>query len=60
MLKIFLGEPFSLKLISSIEKIYASDGYVTIFRRKFFCLTLSKHFVEEPFCDCFRKVPVAK
>ena len=34
MLKIFPGEPFSLKLISSIEKIYASDGYVTIFRRK--------------------------
>ena len=57
--KHFVGEIFSLSIISSIEKIYASEGYVTIFRRTFFCLTLSKHFVEEPFCDCFRKVLVA-
>ena len=32
----FVGEPFSVSLISGIEKIYASKGYVTIFRRNFF------------------------
>ena len=32
------GEPFSVSLISGIEKVYASEGYVTIFRRKFFVL----------------------
>ena len=31
-----VGEPVSLSLISGIEKIYASEGYVTTFRRKFF------------------------
>ena len=30
--KDFVEEPFSLLLISGIEKIYASEGYVTIFR----------------------------
>ena len=34
--KNFVGEPFSLSLNSSNEKIYASEGYVTIFRRNFF------------------------
>ena len=34
--KKFVGEPFSVSLISGIEKLYASEGYVTIFRRKFF------------------------
>ena len=34
--KNFAGEPFSLSIISGIEKIYASEGYVTIFRRKHF------------------------
>ena len=42
------GEPFSVSLISGIEKFYASEGYVTIF-----CLTVPKHFVEEPFCAVF-------
>ena len=32
----FVGEPFSVSLISGIEKFYASEGYVTIFRRNFF------------------------
>ena len=54
------GNRFCLSIFSSIEKIYDSEGYVTTFRRKFFCLTLPKHFVEEPFCDCFRKFLVAK
>ena len=34
--KKFVGEPFSLSLVSSIEKFYDSEGYVTIFRQKFF------------------------
>ena len=34
--KNFVGEPFSVSLISDIEKFYASEGYVTIFRRKCF------------------------
>ena len=33
--KKFVGEPFSVSLISGFEKFYASEGYVTIFRRKF-------------------------
>ena len=33
--KNLVGEPFSVSLISGIEKLYASDGYVTIFRRTF-------------------------
>ena len=32
----FLGEPFSVSLISGIEKFYAQEGYITIFYRKFF------------------------
>ena len=34
--KNIVGEPFSVSLISGIEKVYASEGYVTIFCRKFF------------------------
>ena len=34
--KNFVGEPFSVSLISGIEKFYGSEGYVRIFRRKFF------------------------
>ena len=34
--KKFVGEPFSLSLIWDIEKVYASEGFVTIFRRTFF------------------------
>ena len=33
--KNFVGEPFSVSLISGIEKFYASKGYVTIFCRNF-------------------------
>ena len=36
MPKNFVGASFSLSIVSGIEKIYASEGYVTIFRRKFF------------------------
>ena len=31
----FVLEPFRVSLISGIEIFYASDGYITIFRRKF-------------------------
>ena len=32
----FVGEPFSVSLISVVEKFYASEGFVMIFYRKFF------------------------
>ena len=32
----FVGEPFSLSLASGTKNIYASEGYVTIIRRKVF------------------------
>ena len=34
--KTAVREPFNLSLISVIEKVYASKGYVTIFCRKVF------------------------
>ena len=34
--KNFVGEPFSVSLISGNGKFYASEGYVTIFCRNFF------------------------
>ena len=34
--KHIVGEPFSLSLVSGVENIYASEGYVTIFREKIF------------------------
>ena len=34
--KYFVGEPFTLSLVSGIENDYASQGFVTIFRRKVF------------------------
>ena len=33
--KNIVGEPFSVSLFSGIQKFYASEGYVTIFRRIF-------------------------
>ena len=32
--KKFVGQPFRVSLISGIEKVYASEGYVTVFCRK--------------------------
>ena len=34
--EIFVGESFSVSLISGIENFYAQKGYITIFCRKFF------------------------
>ena len=45
--KIFVGQPFRPSLISVIEKLYASDGYVTI-SLDILCLTVPRIFVEEP------------
>ena len=49
--KKFSRERFSVSLISGIENVYASDGYVTIsdFLSKFFCLTVPINFVGAPF-----------
>ena len=52
-----VGEPFSVSLISGVEKYCASEGYVTIFLRIVFCLTVPKNFVGEPFCAVFQKNP---
>ena len=48
-------EPFTVSLFLDIEKFYASEVYVTIFRRIFFCLRVPKHFVEEPFYAVFQE-----
>ena len=51
------GESFSVSIFSGIEKFYASEGYVTIFDflSKFFCPTVPKCFLVEPFCAVFQK-----
>ena len=53
--KNFVGEPFSVSLISGIEKFYASECYVTIFDflSNFFGLTVPKKVAGEPFCAVF-------
>ena len=50
--KNFIGEHFGVSLISGNEKFYASDGYVTIFRRSF-CLAVPKNLAGETFCAVF-------
>ena len=56
--KKIVGEPFSASLISGIEKFYASEGYVTIFRQKF--LSHSTEKFRRGTLLCFRKFLVAK
>ena len=41
--KNFVREPFSVSLISDLEKFYAQKGYVKIFCRKFFVSQYRKH-----------------
>ena len=53
--KKFVGEPFSVSLISGIEKFYASEGYVTILCRNFLSRSTEK-LCREPICAVFRKV----
>ena len=52
-----MGESFRVSLISGIEKFHVAERYVTIFDffSKFFCLTLPKQFVDEPFCAVFQQ-----
>ena len=38
----FFGQPFSVSLISGMEKFYASEGFVTIFCRKFLSHSAAK------------------
>ena len=40
--KNFVGKLFSVSLISGIEKFYASESYVTILCRNFFCFSAEK------------------
>ena len=60
MPKNFVGEPSSVSLISGIERFYASESYVTILCRNFFCLRVPKNFVEEPFWSVFQKMSGSK
>ena len=50
MPKSFVGGPFILSSISGIEEIYASESYVTIFRRQF---AVPETFVGAPFSLSF-------
>ena len=60
MPKTFVGESFSLSLISGIEKFYASEGYVTIFRRIVFVSQYRNVSQRSPSVLCFRKFLMAK
>ena len=53
-----VGGILSVSLISGIEKVYASEGYVTIFDflSNFFCLPVPKNLVGEPFCAVFQRI----
>ena len=57
VLRNLVRESFKVSLISGLEKIFASEGYVTIFvfLSKIFCLRVPKNFVGEPFCAVFQK-----
>ena len=59
MPKNFVGQPFRVSLISGIEKFYASEGYVTIFRQIFFVSQYGKTLQGNPSVLCFGKFPVA-
>ena len=58
--KNLIGEPFSVSLNSGIEKLYASEGYVTIFRRKNFVSQYQNISKRNRSVLCFSKFPVAK
>ena len=60
VLKKLVDEPLNVSLISGIEIVYASDGYVTIFRRSFFVSQYWEILRWNPSVVCFRKLPVAK
>ena len=49
MPKSFVGEPFSVSLISGTEKVWIREGEYQDFPSNIFCLTVPKNFVGEPF-----------
>ena len=50
MLKISVGESFTVATISGIEKVWITDGgEYQDFPSQIFCLTVPKNFVGEPF-----------
>ena len=53
--KNFVGESFTVALISGTEKIWRGGGYQDS-TSKMVCLTVPKNFVEEPFCTVLQKV----
>ena len=55
----FVLEPFRVSLISGIEIFYASDGYITIFRRKNFVSQNRKTFQGNLSVLRFGKFPVS-
>ena len=59
MPKSLIGQPFRESINSDVEKLYASESYVTI-SFEVFGLTVPKNFVGEPFCYMFQKFPEAK
>ena len=56
----FVGEPFSLSLASGTKIIYASEGYVTIIRRRVFVSQYRNISQRNPPLQSFRKFLVAK
>ena len=59
MPKKFVGQPFRVSLNSGIEKLYASEGYVTISVEVFLSDNAEK-FCRGTLLCCFRKIPAAK
>ena len=55
MPEIFVGESFTVAIISRIEKVRIRGGEVTRFSIDFFCPTVPKKFVGEPFCAVFQE-----
>ena len=60
MTKNFVWEAFSVSLKSGIQKVYASEVYVTIFRRKLFVSQHRNIPKRKPSVLCFGNFPVAK
>ena len=51
----FAVKPFSVSLLSGVEKVWIKEGEYQDFLSKIFCLTVLKNFVGEPFCAVFQK-----
>ena len=54
------GGPIRESVIAGDEKFYASEGYVTIFRRNFFVSQHRNFSQRNPSMLCIREFPVAK